>query len=247
MYEILIVDDEPAARERLARIIEEFDSNNWHVAQSVENGRSAVSFCEQSPVNIVLMDIRMPGMDGIEAAALLAQMPRSPVVIFTTAYGEYALDAFDAQGAGYLLKPVKPAKLLAALERAALLCGEPQSPSQQNDAAQGTLFVSGHCHGALQRVELNEVLFFLAEDKYVKAHTADRALLLDDSLKTLELRFSEYVTRIHRNALVLTQHLTGIEKKQGAPVMALLAGTDVKLEISRRHTGDVKEIIKLRK
>jgi two-component system response regulator AlgR len=242
MIRILIVDDEQAARERLTRMVAELDGEHWQTVGLCENGRQAVDFCQQNEVDVVLMDVRMPVMDGIAAAAELASLAMPPVVILTTAFAEYALEAFDAEARAYLLKPIKKEKLQNALERAEKTDRVQQQIGEPR-AVQQPAYVSGQYRGATLRVPLDEVIYFLAEDKYVTAFTNDRQLLLDEPLKELEQRYAGRVTRIHRNALVLTSRLAGIEKKKDSPVYALLAGSEQRLEISRRHVSTVRDII----
>lgn len=242
MIRILIVDDEQAARERLRRMVAELDSEHWQTVGLCENGRQAVDFCQQNEVDVVLMDVRMPVLDGIAAAAELATLAMPPVVILTTAFAEYALEAFDAEATAYLLKPIKKEKLQNALERAEKT-NRVQHQLGETPAAPQPLYVSGQYRGATVRVPLQEVIYFLAEDKYVTAFTDERQLLLDEPLKVLEQRYAGLVTRIHRNALVLTARLAGIEKKKDSPVYALLRGTEQRLEISRRHVTAVRDII----
>jgi len=241
MIEILIVDDEKAARDRLARLVGDLANDQWHVAALCENGQQAVDFCNSNNVDIVLMDIRMPVMDGIQAAGMLAEMPSPPAVIFTTAFGEYALDAFDAQGTGYLLKPVKKEKLQEALQRSSRLTRVQQQAVADDKEDQA--YISGQFRGALVRVPVTELIYFMAEDKYVTAYTQDKQLLVDEPLKVLEQRYAGLIVRVHRNALAVTEKLVGIEQKQNQPVYALLQGTETKLEISRRHVPEVKQLI----
>ena len=239
---VLVVDDELPARERLANMLTELDPGQWQLAGTVENGQQAVEFFQRETVDIVLMDIRMPVMDGLEAAALLAKEAQPPAVIFTTAYGEYALDAFNVSGTAYLLKPVKKSRLQETLERI-------QKPNRvqlslaeepQND----TVYLSGSYRGGIQRVALDEIICFQAEQKYVIACTAEREILLDISLKSLEEKFASQFIRVHRNALVARNKIIALEKDQQGQAILAMKDTSRKLEISRRHLPSIRKLLK---
>jgi len=245
MINILVVDDELPARERLVRMIGELANGGWQVAGTAENGQKAVDFCRQNPVDIVLMDIRMPIMDGLQAAGLLAAEEKPPAVIFTTAYGEYALDAFEAKGIGYLLKPIKKQHLQETLSRVQQLNrAQLQMVDQRAPGRIQRTYISGSYRGAVVRIALDDIIYFLAEQKYVIASTGDKDVLLDESLKSLEDRFARQFVRIHRNALVASEKISGVEKKQGQQPMLILQGVDKKLEISRRQLSSIKHLLK---
>ncbi len=239
---VLVVDDELPARERLARMLRDFDQQHWQLAGLAENGQQAVDFFRQEPVDIVLMDIRMPVMDGLDAAALLSKEQQPPAIIFTTAYGEYALDAFEVSGTAYLLKPVKQSRLLETLERI-------QKPNRaQLNQVEGvpdkTIYLSGSYRGGIQRVALEDVICFQAEQKYVIAYTSEREILLDDSLKSLEEKYQQQFVRVHRNALAARNKIMALEKKPDGQAMLVMHGTSRKLEISRRHLPLIRKKLK---
>jgi two-component system response regulator AlgR len=235
---ILIVDDESLARGRLRRLVEDL-GGDWRVAGEACNGREALAHCRQAEVDVVLLDIRMPVMDGLEAAAVLAREETPPAVIFTTAYGEHALAAFEEQAADYLLKPVRPDRLRKALERVKGLT-RPQLQVLGEQCAAEADFVCAHLRGGIRRVPVDRVLYFRADQKYVTACYDGGELLLEDSLKSLEERFGDRFLRIHRNALVAESQLVGLEKDIEGRAFARLRGTDDRLEISRRHLPQVR-------
>jgi two-component system response regulator AlgR len=230
---ILIVDDEAPARSRLRRLIEELEGD-WRVAGEACNGREALDLYRDRDVDVVLLDIRMPGMDGLEAAARFAREKTPPAVIFTTAYGEHALAAFEEQVADYLLKPVRADRLRKALDRVGSLT-RPQVQVLAEQVATEAEYICAHLRGSIRRLPVDRVLYFRADQKYVTACYDEGELLLEDSLKSLEQRFGDRFLRIHRNALVAERHLIGLEKSLDGRAFVRLRGTDQRLEISRRH------------
>lgn len=242
IMQVLVVDDELPARERLANMLKEIDVKQWHLAGTAENGQQAVDFFSENPVDVVLMDIRMPVMDGLQAAARLAQQPKPPAVIFTTAYNEYALEAFDVNGTAYLLKPVKKAKLLETLERIQIPNRAQLARAESTNNAQE--YIAGNYRGGVQRVSVEDIVCFQAEQKYVMACTAEREILLDMPLKSLEEKFAEQFIRVHRNALAARQKMLALEKNTDGQAFLIMQGTERKLEVSRRHLSQVKQYLR---
>jgi two-component system response regulator AlgR len=239
---VLVVDDEYPARERLAGMLAELDQAKWQLAGTAENGQQAVEFFRRTPVDIVLLDIRMPVMDGLEAAALLATEATPPAIIFTTAFGEYALDAFNVNGTAYLLKPIKKTRLLDTLERI-------QKPNRAQmvsvqESPEKTAYLSGSYRGGIQRVAIDEVICLQAEQKYVVACSRQREILLDTPLKLLEEKFPRTFIRVHRNALVARNRILALEKNADGLALLVLRDTERKLEVSRRHLPSVRKILK---
>jgi two-component system response regulator AlgR len=235
---ILLVDDEQLAREHLKRMLLELGSDYQLVAEAA-NGELAVAACNQHEVDLVLMDIHMPGMDGLEAARLLSDKPVPPAIIFTTAYGEHALSAFDVSAVDYLLKPIRREKLLAALKKAASLTRPQLAVARKEEA----LFLVSRAHGGLQRISLEDVFYLRADNKYVTARLQNREALLEESLKSLAEQYSQQFLRIHRNALVNMGRVGGLEKQPGGQLFLSFNGIGDKLEVSRRHQAEVREAI----
>ena len=211
--QILIVDDEAPARQMLRNLIDEL-AGGWCVVGEAASGAEALREVQKGSVDVVLMDIRMPVMDGLEAARYLAQMELPPAVIFTTAYDQHALEAFEGNAVDYLLKPVRAARLQQALTRAKRL-NRAQSQVFADlgaDEGQARSHVCAHYRGGMHLIPIEEVLFFRADNKYVAARHRGGELLLEDSLKTLEQEFAGQFLRIHRNALVAKVHVSGLEK-----------------------------------
>ncbi|MCK5639743.1 MAG: response regulator transcription factor [Gammaproteobacteria bacterium] len=242
---VMIVDDEALARERLRRLLEE-DSDVEVVAEAA-NGQEALTRCQSARPEVVLLDIRMPGMDGLEAARHMAELDPPPAVIFTTAYGDHALQAFEARAIDYLLKPIRRERLTQSLARARYLNRSQLSAlDEARPEAKGRNFLSVHRHGSLQLIPVNSVVYFQADSKYVTVHHAEGEDLIDDSLRLLEDEFGGAFVRIHRNALVASGALKGIEKDNAGHIFALLQGTKNQLEISRRHVAEIRRLLKER-
>ncbi len=238
---ILIVDDEQLARERLHRHIQEID-NNYEIIEAA-NGLAALKQCEQYNPDIVLMDIRMPGMDGIEAANKLSELATPPAIIFTTAYDEYALDAFDTHAVAYLLKPIRKEKLEKALQSAKQLNRVQLQNIQGNETKAEEQHLSVRIHSGVRKIDLKDIFYFLAEQKYVTVKYRDGEVLIEESLKSLESRFAASFIRIHRNALISKQQLIAIRKDQQGRYLTELKDIDDRIEVSRRHVAVVRKFL----
>lgn len=243
---VLVVDDEAPARQRLQFILTEMEG--VEVIGDAANGREALHICHDLTPDIVLLDIRMPDMDGIEVAMHLLTLDDSkqaPAVIFTTAFGEHALAAFEAQAVDYLLKPIRRQRLKQALERATQLNRAQIMAVQQE---RGPLVARTHLcirHGErLDLLAIRDIAYFQADQKYVSVWHDGGEYLIDESLKALEEEFSSQFIRIHRNALVARHRLIGLEKNRQGGFAALLEGFATPLEISRRHVAGIKKLLK---
>lgn len=240
---ILIVDDEPLARDRLRTLLDDISIQlKTEVVGEAGNGLEALAALREQTVDVVLADIRMPGMDGIELAGHLGGMSRPPAVIFTTAYDNYAVQAFDLNAVDYLLKPVRTQRLLVALQK--VLAGQPADGALLLGLGQelrggGRTHLSCHERGRLLLVPIAEVLYFKADLKYVTARTIEREYLLDEALTHLETEFADRFIRLHRAVLVAKSALAGFEKAASEDAeaygWALLRGVSEKLPVSRRQ------------
>jgi len=184
-------------------------------------------------------------MDGLEAARHIMEMETPPAVIFCTAYGEHALEAFDARAVGYLLKPVKQEQLEVALGNAKKLTRVQLNSVTQVAAEQKTFkgrkHISAKTRFGLELVPVEDVRCFQADHKYVTAFHTHGELLLDDTLKDLEEEFSDRFVRIHRNSLVSLRHIEGMEKVSGGHFGVRLTGITMKPIISRRHVTELRQ------
>jgi two-component system response regulator AlgR len=236
---VLIVDDEKLARDRLRELL--IDIGGHTVVGEAMNGAEAVEKSAELNPDVLLMDIRMPGMDGLEAAMHLMGMEQPPSVIFTTAYDQHALDAFEVNAVDYLLKPIRKDRLANALTKAHKLTAKQiQEINQARKESPARTHISVHLRGNIRLVPVPDIVFFLADSKYVVVRTAVEEHLIEDSLVNLETEFAERFLRIHRNALVATQFIKGIEKSPSGSWQVTLKNLDKKLDVSRRHTASVR-------
>lgn len=239
---VLIVDDEKPARDRLARMINELAE--FEVVGHAMNGREAIELAASSEADIVLMDIRMPGLDGLQAARHLAEMEYPPAVIFTTAYADHALEAFETHAVDYLLKPVKNVRLQKALAAAQK---PTRAQAEQTSAVLSTIEVREHIcarnRGNLELIRIQDIYFFQADQKYVTVRHRDGEMLIEEPLIKLEKEFEDRFVRIHRNALVNRDFIAGMRSQDDGQHLRLKE-LDETLEISRRHLSAIRKIIK---
>jgi len=237
---VLIVDDEPPARERLRSMLAE--AGDFEVAGEAGHGEQAIDLVDRLTPDIVLLDVRMPGIDGLEVARHLAALPAPPAVIFTTAFDEYALQAFDSEAVAYLLKPIRAEKLRAALAKAARLT-RPQLQQVAAAAREPThrMHIGVRGRDGLKLIPIEEVFYFHADQKYTTVKHLKGEDLIEDSLKTLEEEFSASFVRIHRNAVVNTRYLERIARDASGQHFVHLRGLPDALEVSRRMAGDLKD------
>ena len=244
---ILIVDDEKPARDRLRQLIDDFDEHE--VAAEAANGEEAIRLAAETRPDVVLLDIRMPGVDGIEAAHYLNKLDSPPAIVFATAYDEYAIDAFEAKAIGYVLKPVRRERLASALEQAARLAtGTLAEVAAAPNMESRRRHVCSMSHGQLKLIPLEDVHYFRADQKYVCVHHSGGQDLIDDSLKSLEEEFADDFVRIHRGAVVAVDKIERLAKTaDGKHHVILRDGSQQpanELIISRRHLADVRRRLK---
>lgn len=237
---VLIVDDEQPARERLRSMLAQ--TEGFEVTGEAGNGQRALELCDSLQPDIVLLDVRMPGIDGLEVARQLATQAEPPAVVFITAFEEYALQAFESEAIAYLLKPIRAEKLHAALAKAGRLT-RPQLQQVANAAREDPrrTHVGVRGRDGLRLIPIDEVLCFLADQKYTTVRHQHGEELIEDSLKTLEEEFAASFVRIHRNALVNTKYLERIARDASGQHFVHLRGLPDALEVSRRMAGDLKD------
>lgn len=244
---ILVVDDEQPARDRLRQMF--VDIGEHDVVGEAGNGEQAIALAAELEPEVVLLDIRMPGIDGIETAHHLNAMDNPPAIVFTTAYDEYAIDAFEARAVGYVLKPVRQERLFRALEQAARFSSSTlKEIATESHIESRRKHVCTNAHGELLLIPVDNISYFNADQKYVCVHHGGGKHLIDDSLKSLELEFADDFVRIHRSVLVAVEKIDRLDLATDGKARVILRnasqddGND--LIISRRHVGDVRRRLK---
>lgn len=243
---IVLADDEGPARVRLRDLLSDCaESVPNEVVGEAASGRELLELLQERPADVALLDIRMPEMDGLEAARHLQKLPGAPRVVFTTAYDVHAVQAFELHAIDYLLKPIRQRRLAEALARVRGL------PPLQADvlgriAPQPRSHLSVHDRGRVILVPVPSILYLRAELKYVAIRTRDREFLVEESLTRLEAEFAGRFVRIHRSYLVATAFLVGFERISGEEGdghwVALVRGIDERLPVSRRQAHVVREL-----
>ncbi|WP_227428795.1 LytR/AlgR family response regulator transcription factor [Psychrobacter sp. I-STPA6b] len=240
---IVVCDDEPLARERLVRIVKE--AGHEVVAQAM-TGSEAVDMVKQHQPDVILLDIRMPKMDGVRCAHELNELEHPPAVIFVTAYDHYAIAAFKSQAIGYLLKPANKDELLEALEGASSL-----NAAQLNEIRKledptvrpVRQHIAARTHRGVELIPLADIYYFTADQKYVKVRHKGGIVLIDETLKELEQEFEDFLFRIHRNALINLDYLELLETVDSGQYQVRFKGIDEKLAVSRRHVPVLRDKI----
>ncbi len=244
---VLIADDEPIARERLRALLAEHPDMQL-VAEAGDGGAAMHAVAEHAP-DLVLLDIAMPGIDGLETARHLAGFDPPPAVVFCTAYDAHALSAFEAAAVDYLVKPVRRERLATALERARTFIagrggarpdGAPEAPV---DGKRRT-HLCARLRGSLRLIPIGEIRYLHAEEKYVVVHHARGEDLIEESLKSLEHEFGEHFVRIHRNCLVARDDLVELRRSPDGRIEAVLRHAEKPLEVSRRCVPHLRELVK---
>lgn len=234
---VLIVDDEPLARLRLRTLLGAVTQPALVIAGEAGSAEQAMALVRREPPDLLLLDVRMPGRGGLALAAALRELPRRPAVVFVSAHGEHALEAFDVEAVDYLTKPVRLQRLQAALERVAARRAPPPAP-----VAGPVLVVSDR--GRLRRVPLAEVLYLRAESKAVLLRTPAETIALDEPLAELEQRLGPGFVRIHRNAIVARAAVRALEPRDADEGWAVrIAPCDEWLAVSRRQLAAVREAL----
>ena len=249
---ILIVDDEAPARARLRDLLTDIAGALPHqIVAEAADGLAALDACNEHQPDVVITDIRMPRMDGLELAQHLGRLPQPPALIFATAFDQYAVQAFELAALDYLLKPIRATRLAAALEKA-------RNSTLRNEqllilAPQGRSLLRSTERGRSLLVAVADIRFLRAEQKYVTAHTHEREYLLEESLNQLEQEFGDLFVRVHRNCLVARKAIAGYERglhseigEEGSEAqwLLLLHGVSEKIPVSRRQWPTIKALLK---
>lgn len=246
---VVIVDDEPLARERLRRLMAEFPG--YEVIAEAADGEAALDVIEDEEPDLVLLDVRMGGVDGIAVARQLALLDMPPAVIFTTAYAEHALSAFDAQADAYLLKPIRKEKLRDALLKVRKLsrAQKPVVATRDLNAKPTREFILATTREGLVRVPVEDVLYFLADQKYTTVCHLHGEVLIEESLKTLEEDLGVQFLRVHRKALVATKFIASLERHRGeesddeSAHWLKMRHSTASLPVSRRRLSEVRRFL----
>ncbi|MFT6102782.1 MAG: two-component system response regulator AlgR [Granulosicoccus sp.] len=272
MLDIVIVDDESLARQRLQRMVTEL---GYEVSGEAKNTIEAMTLIEAVDPAIVLLDIEMPGESGIQLAEKVSHLERPPAIIFTTAYDQYALKAFETFAAGYLMKPVNREKLAQALEKAqsinkaqlsaigggsladeasilgnAFLSGEASfsgevslSGEASHIAPVSPKHISVHSHRGVDLIAIESIRCFIADSKYITVQSTEGECLMEGTLKQLEADFAPHFIRVHRNALVSTKHINGLDRTADGAYRVRLKDLDAQPLVSRRYARKIKEFL----
>lgn len=238
---ILIADDEAPARNRMRDLLD--DLEGVLVVAEANNGKEAIDLALETKPDVMLLDIRMPLMDGIEAAQHAQKLEPKPHIIFTTAFDAYAIKAFDLNAIDYLLKPIRLERLQTAINKAHSLKPLPLEALKPLQKMRSHLSI--HERGRVLLVPIDTIIYLRAELKYITVRTAEREYLIEESLTHLETEFGARFLRLHRNCLVAQNFIAGYEKRLNeaneAQWVALLKGIPETIAISRRQQHLVRE------
>ncbi|AMO42012.1 LytTR family DNA-binding domain-containing protein [Acinetobacter pittii] len=241
---VLICDDEPLAVERLSRLVSKM---RHEVVSTAHHGQEALEQARLHQPDVILLDIQMPGMNGLVCAEQLSQLNPRPAIVFCTAYDQHALEAFKAQAQAYLLKPIDPVELEQALTQLtqltqAQLNALPNSELLQDLKTQRHQ-IAAKTYRGVELIPVENIYYFLADQKYVTVRHKNGSVLIDETLKELETEFADQFIRIHRNALVAVAYLDGLELISSGQYQVRLRGLDERLSVSRRHLSTLRERI----
>jgi len=235
---LILVDDELPARDRMRRLLTEIE--DCEVVAEASTGEQALAQCAELRPDIVLLDVRMPGISGIEVARHIDSLEDPPAVIFTTAYDQYAVEAFETEAVGYLLKPVRKEKLAHALRHASRI-----SPARLTKIAQSARIehrrdqICARLGEQLRLIPIADIYYFLSDQKYITVRHKHGENLIDESLKALGDEFAADFVRIHRNALVAEKQISAVERGDDGHYVVRVRDCGDVLEVSRRHAAEL--------
>ena len=239
---IVIADDEPLARQRLKRLLSEIPGAE--IIGEASNGDEVLELIARTEPDIAFLDIRMPGRDGLQVARDINKSKIRPSVIFTTAYPEHALSAFDVAAMGYLLKPIRLEKLKESLQRA--FRNKPPKPDIESNEDARKYVLATHRDG-VERIPVDEIVYFLADQKYTTVRHLHGEALIDDSLRSLEKDLGDAFLRVHRKVLVASRYILGLDRSHDDEDnnRLVVRHCDRRLPVSRRKLAEVKRYIDL--
>lgn len=234
MLNILIIDDEQPARDRLRRLLRNLPK--CEVVGEAASSNEALECIRELGPDVLLLDISMPGMDGMSLARVLQEGGASPAIIFCTAYQDQALNAFEVEAVDYVVKPVRIERLETAIERARKYVGSEQGSEEEQ-------YVRSTVGGKVVLTPVHRVICLVSEDKYTTVTHEKGSTVIDESLTELEQKYPGLFFRVHRNALVSRKHLRGLERSTEGHTYVLLSGTDRKPEVSRRNISSLRKLL----
>ena len=234
MLNILIIDDEQPARDRLRRLVGNLP--RFEVAGEAASSSEALEHIRELSPDILLLDISMPGMDGMSLARVLQEGGASPAIIFCTAYQDQALKAFEVEAIDYLVKPVREERLENALEKARRYLGKEDTHGEDH-------YVRSTVGGKVVLTPILRVICMISEDKYTTVIHEKGSTVIDESLTELEQEFPDLFFRVHRNALISRKHLRGLARIKSGKTQVMLSGTDCRPEVSRRNVSALRKLL----
>lgn len=239
--DILICDDEPLAVERLSRLVSQL---GHQVIATAQHGKQALEMVQQFEPDVVLLDIQMPEMDGLSCAQHLAHFNPMPAIVFCTAFDEHALQAIQSQAKGYLLKPIAKDELETVLGNVTKLTQAQLTQIEKKELMEEKVQrqqIAAKTYRGLELIPVENIYYFLADQKYVTVRHKNGSVLIDETLKDLETEFSDRFIRIHRNALISLDYLDGLEMIASGQYQARCRELEERLAVSRRHLPLLRE------
>ncbi len=239
--DILICDDEPLAVERLSRLVSQL---GHQVIATAQHGKQALEMVQQFEPDVVLLDIQMPEMDGLSCAQHLAYFNPMPAIVFCTAFDEHALQAIQSQAKGYLLKPIAKDELETVLGNVTKLTQAQLTQIEKKELMEEKVQrqqIAAKTYRGLELIPVENIYYFLADQKYVTVRHKNGSVLIDETLKDLETEFSDRFIRIHRNALISLDYLDGLEMVASGQYQARCRELEERLAVSRRHLPLLRE------
>jgi two-component system response regulator AlgR len=239
--DILICDDEPLAVERLSRLVSQL---GHQVIATAQHGQQALEMVQQFEPDVVLLDIQMPEMDGLSCAQHLAHFNPTPAIVFCTAFDEHALQAIQSQAKGYLLKPIAKDDLETVLESVTKLTQAQLTHLEKKELMEEKVQrqqIAAKTYRGLELIPVENIYYFLADQKYVTVRHKNGSVLIDETLKDLETEFADRFIRIHRNALISLDYLDGLEMVSSGQYQVRCRELEERLAVSRRHLPLLRE------
>ena len=227
--------------ERLSRLVSQL---GHHVIATAQHGKQALEMVQKYEPDVVLLDIQMPEMDGLSCAQHLSHFDPMPAIIFCTAYDEYALQAIQSQAKGYLLKPIAKEELETVLDNVTKLTQAQLTNLEQKELMEEKVQrqqIAAKTYKGLELIPVENIYYFLADQKYVTVRHRNGSVLIDETLKDLETEFADRFIRIHRNALISLDYLDGLEVVTSGQYQARCRELDERLAVSRRHLPYLRE------